>query len=132
MDAEAELERSGVSPESSQHENPQEGSAPSATKMQDREDGLSNIAGDQEFWFEDGTIVLVAKDVQFRVYEGLLADHSPVLRDLFAKPGHPVRSFRSRVEKPKVRCPIVTLSDSPEDLRHMLRMYMPRRNIRYA
>ena len=40
-------------------------------------------ARDEDFWFEDGTVVLVAEGVEFRVYEGLLADHSPVLRDMF-------------------------------------------------
>lgn len=38
-----------------------------------------------KFWFEDGTVVLVAdvEGVEFRVYKGPLADHSPVLGDMF-------------------------------------------------
>lgn len=40
-------------------------------------------ARDAEFWFEDGTIVLVARDVEFRVYKSILADHSPVFSNMF-------------------------------------------------
>lgn len=40
-------------------------------------------ARDAEFWFEDGTIVLVARHVEFRVYKSILADHSPVFSDMF-------------------------------------------------
>ena len=41
---------------------------------------------DKEFWFEDGTVIIVAKDVEFRVYAGIIAAHSPVLKELFEKP----------------------------------------------
>ena len=39
---------------------------------------------DPEFWFEDGTVRLATRDdVEFPVYQGLLADRSPDFRDLF-------------------------------------------------
>ncbi|OJT09457.1 hypothetical protein TRAPUB_14060 [Trametes pubescens] len=38
---------------------------------------------DEEFWYGDGNIILLAGDVEFRVYMGLLAENSPVLRDLY-------------------------------------------------
>ncbi len=44
---------------------------------------------DNELWFEDRTVILVARDVEFRVYKGLLADHSPVFRDMFSLPQPP-------------------------------------------
>ena len=84
---------------------------------------------DGEFWFEDGTVILVARDVEFRVYGGLLADHSPVLRNLFARPGHPVRSV-TKPGQPEFLCPVISLEDSPEDLRHVLRVYIPRHRLR--
>ena len=84
---------------------------------------------DNEFWFEDGTVILAARDVEFRVYGGLLADHSPVLKELFTKHKHPTRPV-SFYGQSKAMCPIVRLEDSPEDLRHVLRMYMPRQDTR--
>ncbi|KAI0742430.1 hypothetical protein C8Q80DRAFT_1238154 [Daedaleopsis nitida] len=78
---------------------------------------------DEEFWLEDGTIILIARDIEFRVYSGLLAYHSPVLKEEFSKP----HSKRSTLvpDGGFLLCPVVHLSDTPEDLRHLLRAYMP-------
>ena len=81
---------------------------------------------DEEFWLEDGTIVLVTGDIEFRVYGGLLANHSPVLKEEFAKP-HPTRSTLVHGAG-FFLCPVVHLSDSPHDLRHLLRACMPSSN----
>ncbi|EIW56922.1 uncharacterized protein TRAVEDRAFT_81124, partial [Trametes versicolor FP-101664 SS1] len=78
-----------------------------------------------EFWYSDGNIILVARDVEFRVYKGLLADHSLVFRDMFSLP-QPHATSSSTAALAEVPCPVVHLSDSPEDLRHVLRVYMPR------
>ena len=40
---------------------------------------------DNEFWFDDGTVILVAGDVEFRVYKGILSSHSAVFTDIFAR-----------------------------------------------
>ncbi|EIW56923.1 uncharacterized protein TRAVEDRAFT_128165 [Trametes versicolor FP-101664 SS1] len=80
---------------------------------------------DPEFWYSDGNIILVARDVEFRVYKGLLADHSSVFRDMFSLPQPPTKaSSPSAFENGT--CPVVHLYDSPEDLRHVLRAYMPK------
>ncbi|KAI0753693.1 hypothetical protein C8Q74DRAFT_1211191 [Fomes fomentarius] len=78
---------------------------------------------DEEFWLEDGTVILVARDVGFRVYAGLLAAHSPVLKGLFDQ-SHPTCKVSSHRGE-EIQCPIVHLSDSPEDVRYILRVYMP-------
>ena len=72
---------------------------------------------DEEFWYEDGNIILTARDVEFRVFKGILADHSPVFRDMFSLPQPPSAD---------TSVPTVKLEDSPEDLRHVLRAVMPR------
>ncbi|RDX48948.1 hypothetical protein OH76DRAFT_615120 [Lentinus brumalis] len=41
---------------------------------------------DEELWFEDGTIVLVAGHVEFKVYVRPLIEHSPVFRDMLSLP----------------------------------------------
>ncbi|KAM5537287.1 hypothetical protein V8D89_009017 [Ganoderma adspersum] len=75
---------------------------------------------DTEFWFNDGTVILVARNVEFRVYEGLLAALSPVFKEIFGADGHAVRNERvGKVQD--FPCPVVHVSDSPEDLRHLLR-----------
>ncbi|KAI0703096.1 hypothetical protein C8Q76DRAFT_801946 [Earliella scabrosa] len=81
---------------------------------------------DEEFWFEDGNIILVAADIKFRVYRGLLAAHSPVFHDMFSLPQPATRTDADACHDDT--CPVVHLTDAPEDLRHILRAYMPQDN----
>lgn len=83
---------------------------------------------DEEFWYDDGTIILIAGNVEFRVYKGILAEHSPVFSDMFSLPQPP----QGAVTPGDPPCPVVHVSDSPEDLRHVLRVYMPKSDPRYA
>ena len=85
---------------------------------------------DEEFWLEDGTVILITGYVQFRVYSGILANHSTVFKEIFSEP-HSVRhvSVHGGHDFP---CPVVRLSDSPHDLRHLLRVYMPHEDTSYA
>ncbi|KAL1938100.1 hypothetical protein VTO73DRAFT_11929 [Trametes versicolor] len=85
--------------------------------------GLSlAILPDAEFWFEDGSIVIVSRlgDVGFRVYKRLLAEHSPIFRDIFSLP---------QPNQPAVEsswgCPVVVVDESPEQLRHLFRVIFP-------
>ncbi|PIL26280.1 hypothetical protein GSI_12036 [Ganoderma sinense ZZ0214-1] len=80
---------------------------------------------DEEFWLEDGTVILVARDVEFRVYKGLLSSLSPVFKALFAE----CQTLRrvSVDEQQTLSCPVVPVSDSPEDLRHLLRVCFTKR-----
>lgn len=43
----------------------------------------SGITRSDEFWYKDGGVVLVADDVAFRVYQGLLAEHSELQRHIY-------------------------------------------------
>lgn len=80
---------------------------------------------DEEFWFEDGSVILVARNMEFRVYMRVLADHSPVFADMFSLPQPP----RPAPSPAADECPIVHLADSPEDLRHILRVLLPRKDV---
>ncbi|CDO74887.1 hypothetical protein BN946_scf185004.g37, partial [Trametes cinnabarina] len=73
------------------------------------------VKRDHDLWFEDGNIVLLCRDTAFRVYRGLLTRHSVIFRDLFsiAQP-----STSETMES----CPVVHISDPPDDLRHLLRV----------
>lgn len=94
---------------------------------------IEPVAGrerDAEFWYSDGNIILVARDVEFRVFKGILAEHSPVFRDMFSLPQPPPTASPGASAEDDT-CPVVYLSDSPEDLRHVLRVYMPKGGPRY-
>ncbi|RDX46351.1 hypothetical protein OH76DRAFT_1485594 [Lentinus brumalis] len=74
----------------------------------------TELERDDEFWLKDGSVVLVAGNVGFKVYKDLLATHSPIFHDMFAQ---------SRPDEQEMYdgCPVVHLSDAPCNLRHFLR-----------
>ncbi len=92
------------------------------------DDGSPAPRRDADFWFSDGTIILAARDVEFRVYGGLLGEHSSVFRAMFAEQ-HPIRLIPFNEHLP-IPCPVVQLADAPEDLCHILRIYVSRRPAR--
>ncbi len=71
-----------------------------------------------EFWFDDGNLVLVAGDTAFRIYRGLLTMQSRIFENVFV-------SGSSCSNELLDGCPVVDLSDSPEDLVHLLRVLLP-------
>ena len=79
---------------------------------------LEGASRDEELWLDDGNIVLVAGDTMFKVYRGLLAAQSPIFGDVFA-----VASSSRGAHFDNV--PTVRLTDSPEDLKHLLRALVP-------
>lgn len=87
---------------------------------------------DQEFWFPDGNIVLIARTVEFRVYRGILANHSTVFADMFTLPQPASSSTLLEHARQAEECPFVVLDDSPEDLRHVLRAVLPTTQERYV
>lgn len=78
---------------------------------------------DAEFWIADGTVILLAGNVMFRVYQGVLAEHSPVFAEMLSLP---------QPANVSVPCPVIKLYDNPEDWRHMLRLLVPRKGSKYA
>ncbi|KAI0742402.1 hypothetical protein C8Q80DRAFT_1108864, partial [Daedaleopsis nitida] len=78
---------------------------------------------DPVFWFEDGTAVLIAGGVGFRIYRGVLADRLPVFRNIF--PGAQSPHRESSGGGSSWSCPEVYLSDSPEALRELLQVLRP-------
>ncbi|KAJ7250525.1 hypothetical protein B0H12DRAFT_1324257 [Mycena haematopus] len=72
-----------------------------------------------ELWHRDGSIVLQATNTQFRVHWSVLALHSSIFRDMEGLPQPP--------DQPTVDgCPILELSDDPEDLEYLLKaLYDP-------
>ncbi|KAJ7935062.1 hypothetical protein B0H13DRAFT_2262236 [Mycena leptocephala] len=67
-----------------------------------------------DIWYEDGSVVLQARNTQFRVHWGVLAQHSSFFRDMQKLPQPP--------DQPNADgCPIVELQDDVADVEHLLR-----------
>ena len=81
-------------------------------------DASDNLKRDPELWLEDGNIVIVARDVAFRVYRGLLVKQSTVFSDMFAT-GNPAE------DETLDGCPVVRLPDAPSDVKHLLHSLVP-------
>ena len=77
---------------------------------------LSFCVRDPLLWFYDGSVVLKADDTLFRVYSGLLAQLSPVFRDMFAFP-QPCAGDDETYEG----CPVVHMPDAADELQPFLR-----------
>ncbi|PIL26264.1 hypothetical protein GSI_12020 [Ganoderma sinense ZZ0214-1] len=117
----AEDDGEGVPPAKRESEHHVKGTAGTGQTQTTASDGGQVFKKDREFWFDDGTVIFVARDTEFRVYKGVLASLSTVFKTLFADRGHTVRNV-SIDEEQTILCPIVRLLDSPQDLRHLLRV----------
>lgn len=73
----------------------------------------ASVTRSNEVWLSDGSVILQARRVQFKVHRSNLSKHSPVFAGLFEVP--------QPDSEPTVEgCAIVELYDSPEDVEHML------------
>ncbi len=79
---------------------------------------LDQLRRHEEFWLDDGTTVLVAQDTAFRVYRGLLSSQSTVFQDMLAASNPDATEIFEG-------CPVVRLSDPPEELAHLMRAILP-------
>ncbi|KAI0752027.1 hypothetical protein C8Q74DRAFT_348706 [Fomes fomentarius] len=79
---------------------------------------------DEELWFEDGSLILVARDIEFRVYKGPLVAQSGFFKDMLSLPQPGDSSSTPSNDSSSPSCATIHLSDSPEDLRHFLRVFV--------
>ncbi|KZT66662.1 hypothetical protein DAEQUDRAFT_767876 [Daedalea quercina L-15889] len=68
---------------------------------------------DEKIWLDDGNTVIIAEKTAFRVHRSVLSLHSEVFRDLFTVPP-------SASEETLEGCPVVRVSDTADDMRHVL------------
>ncbi|KAI0058441.1 hypothetical protein BV25DRAFT_1919324 [Artomyces pyxidatus] len=80
-----------------------------------------NFKQSEDFWLEDGNIILRCGATGFRVNRGVLSLHSTVLKDMFTmgQPGAGDQMFEG--------CAVVTLHDEAEDMCLLLKMLHFRR-----
>ncbi|RDX46016.1 hypothetical protein OH76DRAFT_1407363 [Lentinus brumalis] len=96
-----------------------------------------SLRHDDEFWFDRGNLVLVASNLEFRVWKAPLIKHSPVFRDMLSLPQDAGSTrmpsngaFASRTVTGSAAPAVVHLSDPSEDLRHFLRAFFPGKTLR--
>lgn len=76
--------------------------------------GETNIIRSSDLWFDEGTAVLQAESMQFRIHLGLLAANLSVFKDMMSIP-HP------ESEETVDGCVLIHLSDKAVDVEHMLK-----------
>ena len=59
-----------------------------STRNRPRSHSLETVRN-VEFWYDDGTLILLANNIEFRVYRGPLAKHSQVFRNMLSFPQPP-------------------------------------------
>ncbi|KAI8974165.1 hypothetical protein BD414DRAFT_498336 [Trametes punicea] len=85
----------------------------------------TDIKRDEEIWFPNGNVIIIADNkVAFRLYRGVLSRLSEVFRGLFAIPLPPDSEEMDG-------CPLVHLSDSPDDLKCLFMVLCRRKNYFY-
>ncbi|KAI0656182.1 hypothetical protein C8Q70DRAFT_922059 [Cubamyces menziesii] len=100
----------------------------------------SNLRKDDELWFEDGNLIIVAGGVEFRVYKGPLLLHSEVIRDMVSMPLPSSLDSTESVDGAVPSGPETVLAwvpvhsvqfhDPPGDVRHFLRAFTPGKQLR--
>ena len=82
--------------------------------------GPQDIARNADFWFPDGSIILIDEKSGFRIHQSILSRHSDVFADLFTVP-----QPQSGTEKMD-GCPVVHLTDSATDFIDVMKaLYQP-------
>ncbi len=74
------------------------------------------IERDQDLWFEDGNIVVVAQRTAFRFHRGALSRHSQIFRHLFTVPQPTPSDAVESIDG----CTAIHVSDTPSDFKYLL------------
>ncbi|KDQ56559.1 hypothetical protein JAAARDRAFT_131792, partial [Jaapia argillacea MUCL 33604] len=72
-----------------------------------------------EIWYDDGNVILIAEDTVFKVFMGFLSDVSRVFAKKLSAPS---------TDKPMGGCRVLKLTDSAEDITHLLKALHKRRH----
>ncbi|KZP20321.1 hypothetical protein FIBSPDRAFT_541550 [Athelia psychrophila] len=97
---------------------------PPAAKRQRTDDSDSSDEADIPVvqgtpWFNDGNIIIHAESTRFKVYGGILASKSEIFGDMMSLPT-PESTAITSSELSTGGCPVVHVTDSTEDWRHVL------------
>ncbi|KAI1787699.1 hypothetical protein LXA43DRAFT_1084738 [Ganoderma leucocontextum] len=83
----------------------------------DEANGTPDLQKDEDVWLSDGNIIVIAEDkVAFRVHKSILSLRSEIFCDLFSLPDADAATAETCIVD---GCPIVHISDSPDDIRRL-------------
>ena len=86
-------------------------------RPEETRNGRPRICRDDEFWEDDGMVVLVARNVGFRIHNSVLAHHSPVFADMLSIPA-------GSMEREKYDgVSLVHLHDDAEDVEELFKVF---------
>ncbi|KAG8906931.1 hypothetical protein FRB99_005705 [Tulasnella sp. 403] len=93
-------------------------------------DDKATLSRSEDHYHEDGNLILIAGDVKFRVYSGMLARRSEVFRDMFSMPQPTSKrtssgSFIENQQEIVDGVPAIRLADDPEGITHLLDLVLP-------
>lgn len=74
---------------------------------------VGQVKMDEDFWFEDGNVILVNQGVGFRVHRGVLCKMSSFFQNLFSVP-------QPDNQDQLDGCPLVHMHESANDVHHLL------------
>ncbi|KZP19268.1 hypothetical protein FIBSPDRAFT_862906 [Athelia psychrophila] len=77
---------------------------------------LTGLARHPDLWFDDGSVVLIAEAMSFRVHRSILCKHSSVLSDIFDIPQPPEGSSYTIEGRPVIR-----MHDSAHEFAQLLK-----------
>ena len=75
--------------------------------------GDAEITRDEKLWFDDGSIILIARDTAFRVHAGVLSRESTVFQNM-------IENMKEMKSERMYDCPVMRISDTAMDLRFLL------------
>ncbi|KAH8101967.1 hypothetical protein BXZ70DRAFT_1007192 [Cristinia sonorae] len=84
-----------------------------APSVANDDDAVSIPEKSTDVWFEDGNLVVVAENIGFKVYRGILAQHSEIFSDMLTLPQPADASTMDG-------CLVVHVSDSATDIKHVM------------
>ncbi|KAI0776588.1 hypothetical protein BD413DRAFT_602162 [Trametes elegans] len=86
----------------------------SAKTLETDDSAFPGVERSRDYWFNDGNIVLIVRDIAYKIHKSVLSRHSEVFRDLFSAPSTAADAYFDG-------CPALCLSESPEDVGNFLK-----------
>ncbi|PCH43111.1 hypothetical protein WOLCODRAFT_25737 [Wolfiporia cocos MD-104 SS10] len=90
-----------------------------------RPNEIEDLVRDENFWFDDGNVVITSGTIGWKIHKSVLSRSSPAFREFFAVT--PTDGIDQRYG-----CPVVILEDHPDDIRLLLRALYDGRHLRAA
>jgi hypothetical protein len=95
----------------------------------DDDDGLGGLGcqPSEEFWLDDGSVILICGTIGFRVHRSVLSMHSEIFRGMLARTDHATAQTKQAAHETFDGCLVFRLQDAHSDMRYFLRAIYDRK-----